>query len=255
MTFAFDPAIAGTTVLAVQQPPGFETPSAGTQRTATVVAPDVRFNNLNNASVNIGLDLQKAVTVSLEAAPPEAVDVTITSTAGTITTITQDGTMVGGTSVTFLGVTGTSVGTIFVQGLSSGSGELTGQAAGYDDGFLDVTVVPSGFVHQVLNVISTTVGAANINFPVGPAALNSTTLNFAEFQQIRGGISVDVEVASSDTSVGTIVGNPQTINGGSSQANFEFDPMGVGTTTLTVQTPAGFSTPSNRKDRTANVNP
>ena len=55
------------------------------------------------------------MSINLEAPPPNPVDVTVTSSSGSIVTVTQDGLVAGGTAVTFAGVTGTNVGTVFVQ--------------------------------------------------------------------------------------------------------------------------------------------
>jgi len=180
--------------------------------------------------------LQASVGISLTAAPPSPVTVTVTSNAGSIATITKDHTLEGGTTLTFTNVTTTSVGTIFVQGRALGSTTLTVQAPGYNDGTSNVAVDPSGFY---LN------------------GLNPTTLNVALGQELRGGLSnVNVAVTSSDPTVGTIVNSPAVFNGGDLSRTVQFDPLAAGTATISLgTTPPGFSTPSNQQQITATVNP
>lgn len=70
---------------------------------------------------------------------------------------------------------------------------------------------------------------------------------WASDQEVRGGRSVDVEITSSDPTVGVIANNPQRFGGGGgAQRLASFDPLAVGQTTLRVVQPPGFSAPSNR---------
>ena len=138
---AFDPATAGDTTISLTTPAGFHTPNNFQSITATVTAP-----NITIGSATVGRDLQEGVSISLGATPPSPVTVTVTSNNGAIATITKDGTVAGGTSLTFTNVTSTTVGTIFVQGRGLGSTTLTVQAAGYNDGTSNITVDPSGFI-------------------------------------------------------------------------------------------------------------
>ena len=58
-----------------------------------------------------------------------------------IATITKDGTVEGGTTLTFTNVTTTSIGTVYIQGRSLGTTTVTVQAPGYDDAVANVTVL------------------------------------------------------------------------------------------------------------------
>ena len=174
--------------------------------------------------------------------------VTVTSNSGSIATITTNGTVAGGTTLTFSNVTTTAVGTIVVQGRALGSTTITVQAPGYNDGTSTVTVQPSGFYLQTGN-ISTTTFSANTTVSVAPARLDPTTLNFAQQQALRGGLSVSVVVTSSNTTVGTIVCVPASpgcsqvdFTGGDLSKSVAFDPATAGTTTISLPAtpPAGF---------------
>ena len=63
-------------------------------------------------------------------------------------------------------------------------------------------------------------------------------------QYVAGGMSISVNVASSNQSVGTVDPSPVLITGGSNVAGTQFQPISVGNTSITVNTPAGFSTPA-----------
>jgi hypothetical protein len=152
-------------------------------------------------------------------------------------------------------VSSTSVGTVFVQGRGVGNATLTVQATGYTNATGDVTVNPSGFYFNTSS-FSTTAAAANTTLDLRAARLDPITLNVVTIQPVRGGLTVDVAVTSSNTAVGTIVGSPASFASGTS-SNFSvlFNPATAGSSTLTVQTPPGFSPPSNGREITATVNP
>ena len=85
-------------------------------------------------------------------------------------------------------------------------------------------------------------------------ALNETTLNSTgSGQRIRGGLSVDVPVMSSNVAVGTITVSPLNLASHEFSLNTAFDPQGVGMADISIATPAGFDTPSNDQQITATV--
>ena len=139
-TAAFDPLTGGSTTISLTTPTGFTAATTGQRITATVTAPNITIGN-----VTVGRDLQTTALITLGATPPSPVDVTVTSNNASIATITRNGTVEGGTTVTFTGVATTSVGNIIVQGRSLGTTTITVQAPGYNDGTSSVTVNPSGF--------------------------------------------------------------------------------------------------------------
>jgi hypothetical protein len=244
----FDPRASGTAIILAGVPAGFDTPTTFRQITATVTAPGI-----NIGSFTIGRDLQVQATITLDVAPPSPVTVTVRSNATSVATITQNGTVEGGQAIVFPNVTTTTVGTIFVQGRAFGSTTLTADAAGYDDGSGSVTVEPSGFIINSPGNFTTNTFAANTNVQVTPARLSPTTLNWAGNQPLRGGLSVQVPVTVGDPEVGIITASPVTIGPGASSANTTFDPVGIGATTISVGTPAGFSTSSSFRQITATV--
>ena len=226
---AFNPATTGTSTISITTPAGFQTPNNLQSITATVTAP-----NISVSSATVGRDLQEGVSISLGATPPSPLTVTVTSNNGAIATITKDGTVAGGTSLTFTNVTSTSVGSFFVQGRGLGSTTLTVQAAGYNDGTSTITVNPSGFILNMGN-LNTNTFAANTTVRVDAALLNATTLNYQQSQPLRGGVTANVVVTSSDTNVGAIVGSPAVFNAGDT-LNFAtaFDPATAGTSTISI---------------------
>ncbi|HEX7795014.1 MAG TPA: hypothetical protein VF456_11715, partial [Vicinamibacterales bacterium] len=249
-TLTFNPDTAGTSTISVSPVAGFSTPSSNQQITATVTAPTISIGN-----PGLGKDLQTTTGISLAVTPPSPVDVTVTVTDGTIAKIATSATVDGVNSLLFQNVTTTSVGTIFVQGFTVGTTTITVHAAGYQDATGTVTVDPSGFYLQTSS-FTTTAGANNTNVAVGAARLNSVTLNVAQNQALRGGLSgINVTVNSSNPAVGTIVGSPVSFDGNNLSKTVAFDPSAAGTSTITITTPAGFSTPSNSQQITATVNP
>jgi hypothetical protein len=121
--------------------------------------------------------------------------------------------------------------------------------------FHGVTVGPSGFIINSPVVINTTAGASNTNVQIASYRLAPPFLNAGAPQAVRGGLTVDVEVESSDTNVGAITTCPLTFDGGTGYVITQFDPANPGTTTISVASPAGFDTPSNFREITATVNP
>jgi len=261
---AFDPQTVGTTILSIPSPvPGFSVPSNSFQTvTANVRAPEVRFANFNVSSQRIGRDLQLPVQVSLENAPPQPVDVTLTVVSGGegITSISKIQTALGTNTLTFTGVTAVTVGTIYIQGRSLGSTAITAVAAGYNDGTANVSVEPSGFYIFVgggATSFTTTAGAVNSQLTVRSAALDPVTLNHRQDQEVRGGLTVGVTVTSSNPSVGTITVSPVVFASGQGNKTTFFDPVSAGTSFITIPAPVtGFSIISNWGTTvTATVNP
>jgi hypothetical protein len=129
------------------------------------------------------------------------------------------------------------------------------QAPGYNAGTSNVTVDPSGF-YLNSSSFTTTASSANTTLTVSAARLNPTTLNVALGQELRGGLSnVSVTVTSSNPTIGTIVNSPAVFNGGDMSRTVQFDPLAAGTATISLTPPPGFSTPSDRQQITATVNP
>jgi hypothetical protein len=250
---AFDPATAGTTTVAVVPPAGFDTAANFRTLLATVTAPSINFT----ANPRVGEDLEENFNVNLATAPPNAVDITITITSGTIARVNDSATVLGTTTLVIPGVTTTSGHTIFLQGLLQGSTTVTVSAPGFASNTQTLTVDPSGFIINTPGSITTTAGAANSTLQITAARLTPGTLNFASNELVRPGLAgaVQVPVVSSNTTVGTITISPLSFNAGVGSVNTAFDPATAGVTTLTVNTPSGFDTSNNFRQITATVNP
>jgi hypothetical protein len=247
-TTAFDPRASGTTELAVSVPPGFDAPTTFRSIVATVTAP-----NINASDVTVGRDLQSALSISLDTAPPSPVTVTVRSNAIGLATVSSSPMQDGGETVTFSNVTSTNVGTVYVQGRAIGSTALTIQAPGYNDRLPVVTVDPSGFIVDFPGDFTTNTFAANRSIGIAPARLNPTTLNWAQNQPLRGGLSVTVSLTNSTPAVGVLTASSLTFTAGLTSLTTAFDPLAQGETTIAVTAPAGFSTPTNFREITATV--
>jgi uncharacterized repeat protein (TIGR01451 family) len=253
---SFDPLVAGVSRIEVMAPPGFDRPSNAQTVTATVTAPaiSVGFTNLE-----VGRDLQQFVTVSLGATPPSAVTVTVTVGSTAVASITTNGSVAGGSSITFNNVTTANVGGFFVQGRASvGTTTVTAQAAGYADEVATVTARPSGFIISSPGNFTTTAAAPNTTIFVAAVRLEPTTLNWITGQQVRGGVTVSVPVTVADQTggpgVGAITTTPLTFTGTESSESTAFNPAVPGTAVISVGVPPGFDTPSNARQITATVN-
>ena len=121
-------------------PAGFSTPTQYQQITATVTAPAITVG-----SPTTGANLETTLGIGLPVAPPNPITVTVTSNGPAIATLSNSGTVVGGTTLTFTNVTSTNVGTIYVQGQTVGTTTITVSAPGYTNGIGNITVNPAGF--------------------------------------------------------------------------------------------------------------
>ncbi|MCG3200065.1 MAG: hypothetical protein GHCLOJNM_04594 [bacterium] len=251
VTTQFDPANAGTTLIAVGTPTGYSTPSAFQQITATVTASAI--NVPTDAALMVGEDLQDAVNISLGAIPPSPVDITVTLSSSAIGRVSDSATVLGGTTVVFPAVANQGSRQFFLQGLAQGTATLTVSAPGYATQTRTVTVGPSGFIINSPSVINTGTFAANSNLNITAARLNAANLNWAENEAVRAGLTVNVAVTSSDPAVGVITTSPLTFGPGVGSLTTQFDPLTAGTTTLAVVPPAGFDTPNTFRQITATV--
>jgi hypothetical protein len=245
---SFQPATAGSTNLNLATPTGYSTPTTEfVQIVATVTAPAITVSVPvvgNNMIVQAG--------VSLQAAPPSAETMTITTTDSTHFLLTADPTKIGTASIT-LSLTGgsTSVPTFYVEGQNLiGSGgttaTLTAKAAGFSDGTTTLNLYPSGlaFLNNTLSTTSTSGPTAVTTYFL---ILSPTTLTFYTYGYPLGpqASAVPVVVTSSNTTVGTITGSPASIAVGSYfTSGISFQPATAGSTNLNLATPTGYNTPT-----------
>ena len=244
---AFHPVGDGTATVALTTPAGFSTPTSRQQFVATVSAPDVI-----SADETVGLDLQVQASMHLEAAPPSPVDVVVSVDDPTKATLTIDPTAVGTSSITISGVGDAVTKYFWVQGRALGTTTMRITADGYTTAAKTITINPSGFAIMSPSAINTDSFAVNRAVDVRPVCLNAN-LSYKQSQRLRGGKSVDVVVTSSNPAVGTIAVSPITYVGNTYSVDAAFDPIGPGTSTIAVVTPAGFTTPTNYVQITATV--
>ena len=238
---SFKPVSAGNSNVTLGTPAGFSTPTNDNVIAFTVTAPQIQVNN-----VETGLKLESAMYISLPQTPPNAVDVTVTSNGPQIAIISTDGTVVGGTTVVFKGVTSGNVGYIYIQGKSIGGTTFTVSAPGYLNGTANITVDPSGFVFYYPSPFTTNATSGPTTLNVYPASLTSgtNTLITLGLGLAPGYGNVSVPVTSSDTSVGTITTSPVVFMPGATSEPTSFQPVATGMTNVTVGTPTGFTPPS-----------
>ena len=249
-TVKFHPLAIGTTDITVTEPSGFTTPA-----NFQVLHVNVNKLSITINPLTVGKDLEAANTVFLSApAPsPSGVDVTITSSDPTKVLVSASPTTAGAATATVHvngGVQGLP--NFYVQALAN-SGTVTLTASGTDlsDGTATVTLAPSGFVIASGNLNSSTTGDSTIT--LGTAVLNPATLAVTgSTQSVRPGATVNVGVVSSNTAVGTVT-SPVAFDSNSVTATSTFHPVSAGSTTIGLQTPSGFSTPSQFQSVNATV--
>jgi hypothetical protein len=262
-SLSFHPLADGSSVLSVSPPAGFSMPTTNGSVTATVTAPAVSINVANSV---IGANLQVQASGALNTAAPTALTVTVTSNNSAVQLATS-ATAAGSSSINLAinagqGLQGKGFPAFYVQGLQASGGatltvSVTSQS-GWTSSSIPVTLAPSGFVLASPNGVGmdfgTSVGQSNTALSVRSAQLDPSTHAVANYQALRGGASASIPVNSQNTAVGTIVGSPLTFNGGDSSNTVMFAPISTGSTLLTVQPPAGFTSPASGASLTANVN-
>ncbi len=246
----FDPISSGTTNITVSQPGGFIAPTsfsgAYSAITATVRPPEVRLVNAIGTNLDtwrVGQNLQDEVRVLLEVAPPEPIDVTVSITTPSLAAVSADRTAAGTASVTFTGVTSTLAGTIRVQSLARGGTTMVGKAGGYADDVDQVEILPSGFAF-FSSSFSTPAAGANRTIELASYTLDPSTNAIITTHELRGGMTVNVPVASSNPAVGVLTDAQVVFPGGvNARRSTQFDPISAGSTTLSFTQPAGFTNP------------
>jgi hypothetical protein len=252
-SFNFQPVSAGTTTVAISTPAGFTT-APYVSGVVTVTAPVISINNVTTAA-----NLQQSLGIYLPQTPPSnngnGVTVTVTSSSPTLATLSTSPTAVGTASVTFTNVTSQNVGTIYVQGQALGTAQLTETAPGYTNGSSTITVQPSGFAFYYANqTFTTSVAIGPYTLTAYPFALTTGTETLIYYPlMVNPGLgNITVPVTSSDPSVGTTPSGPS-FAPGTSSSNFQFVPVATGTSTITLGTPTGFSSPSQNLTVTGTV--
>ena len=252
LSTTFQPAGAGTSNITLGTPAGFSTPAPVTtqQITATVTAPPI---TLQTTAITTGINLEVSTYAYLSQTPPTPRLVTITSSVPSVATVSSSATIAGAASTTFPNTVSTGAFTFYIQGQTVGTSVLTVSAPGYQSSTINVTVDPSGFVIYTPGNFSTNTFASATPVTLAPAILNPGTLAVLGYASLNPGIStLNVPVNSSATQVGTVT-SPVTFSGGSYLVSSSFQPVAAGTSTLSIATPAGYSTPASSQSIVATV--
>ncbi len=246
----FLPAGAGTSTIALAQPTGFTATSQTStyiQGTATVTAPNINLPYGNRyAGVNL---TDTGLYLYLAATPPSPVTITMTSSNPAVATIGvgSNATAAGSTSIAFTNVSNTGAQYFNIQGQSVGTATITVSAPGFSTNSFVVTVDPSGFGFSSQPNINTNTYSSPTTLTLYTMILNPGTLTEVDNNYpLNPGVGpFSIAVTSSNTSTGTITSSPVVFATGASSATTSFQPVAVGSTTLSLGSqPTGFSTPS-----------
>ena len=262
----FDPAGEGDATIAPVQPPGFTVPEDRASILAKVLRPALAIAG----DIFVGKDLQDPASVVLaEPAPPGGLDVTLSSADSSRLVLSPKQDLVGSGSITIHIPEGERTGLYVIQALGdSGIVTYSASAPGYRSMSGDVGLTASGFVvasesygppdegnvkrkignhpdREVFLSLAQTKKRPE-RFVVFAAYIDRESGRCADFtvQPLRAGVSATVLLKSSDPDVATIE-TPVTIKAGFNRAIFQLTPLKAGKTVISMDTPAGFSTPKN----------
>ena len=268
----FKPATAGTTSLSVKQPAGFTVPKQYDKVAMTVELPGIGMTG----EIYLGKNLQVPSHILLgEPAGPKGLDVTITSSDPKALIISDADDKLGKGSITVHVAAGQMRVPYFVQGMTdSGNVTHSASAPGYRTRVAPVALAPSGIMvvyspygppdeAEYLRAKQTrdpraftvTVGERTPTYlTLWPVYLDPKTKRGADItaQRLRPGVKVTAKLNNSNKAVGKV---PEvvTLNGPEEWKMIEFTPLMVGQTVISIETPEGFTTPSNATEVAANV--
>ena len=268
----FTPAKAGSTVLTVKQPEGFTMPKQFASVMVNVELPGIGLTG----EIYLGKNLQVPSSILLgEPAGPKGLDVTLTSSDPKALVISSDDKKLGSGSITIHVPAGQARAAYYLQGLSdTGDVTHTATAPGYRERVAPIYMAPSGIMvvyspygppdeAEVLRAKQTrdpraftvTVGERRPTYlTLWPVYLDRKSKRGADItaQKLRPGVSVTVHLANTDAAVGTVPAEA-TLTGPEEWKMIEFTPLTPGKTVVSVDTPAGFTTPSNATEVAAMV--
>jgi hypothetical protein len=250
-----NPASDTLTANVPSSPTGFIAPAGG----ANTVTANVTGTGCSVVAVSVGKNLETStgadgtsgVHVSLQGKAQATVSVTISVLDASKALLAANATDAGASTITLtVPAGGTRTNDFFVYGAATGSTTYNANTGGaFGTCSAGITVSPSGFVwvgpdnSPAATTLSAGAGSTT-NLHVSPAMLNSS-LQLVTTQALAGGQTVNVNLTSSDTTIGNISPNPVHFNGSDLNLQTEFVANNKqGTTTLAVVQPAGFSTPA-----------
>lgn len=264
----------GETTLSATVPDGFSSLVNGGTVTAKILTPGLALSDF----LTIGRDLQVAGVLSLGAlSPADDFTVTLTSSDPSHLLLSDSATKVGSGTLTIPVRKGGSGATYYLQALQgSGTITYTATARGFRSRTATVTLSPSGIVltpasqgppdeAQVMRKDpgegTHTVSAdlrkgSRTPLVAWTVQLDPITRRAADItvQPLRAGVTVKVPLKNSAPNVGKIA-SALRITGGSEHSVATFEARGPGSTTISVETPGGFTSPANSTSVVAIVSP
>src|SRR4051794_3120000 len=269
----FQPALPGTTTLSLAVPQSFGLTAAAATVAATVDYPGIGLTG----DLTIGKDLQTQGIVLLGEPPPAGgLDIELKSSDPKKLLLSTNFDKVGSGSLTVHVPEGQLRASYFIQSLSdSGTVNYTATAKGFRQRAAPVYLAPSGFMvvywlygppdeAEVLRANSgirdprpftASISAKKPAYvSLWPVYLNPETKRGADrtAQRLRAGVSAVVELKNSNPDVAQVT-SKVVLKEASEFALAEFKPLAPGQTVISVNTPAGFSAPSNGSTVTAIV--
>ena len=210
---------------------------------------------ITNATV--GKNLQTPITITLSPAAPSGGLTLLIQSGNASLVLLGSGANVGQQSAGATISEGLATVSTFVQGLAdTGTVTITASAPGYTNGTSTITLAPSGFVVAGPNGVGaqvTTFQGTTTPYTVSAARLNSAGA-FVEAQQLRGGFSTTVPVASSVTTVASVMSTDTVpvpvssvdITGPNQSGTVNVVASGAnsGSTDIIASAPLGFTTPT-----------
>ena len=250
-TLTFTAASAGSATLTAVAPSGYNTPAnpPGTSYSSVQINVALPSFAVNDGGT-IGKNLAVTGNIGLGSPATANLQVTLASNDTTKLLLAKNATDAGSGQITFtLSAGATNTPTYFVYSLgNSGTASYTVSALQYSGVTKTDNLAPSGVTIQQGAVSNQVEQPLQASLTTGPNPLPVTVTfnvldasnNVVGSQALAGGFTVQVPVTSSDPTVGA--NTTATITGGSSTGIASFVPLKAGTTTLTANTPAGYST-------------
>jgi len=286
-----DPDSVGeATVSIASYPNGFSDPADlhldGEVEINVLLAKAYLSQNSNNQTTEavVGVDLQAQHYLRFEGTPPRAVDVVVSVPEGSGVLLSNPSdrftsTVLGQSSIMVVtNSTNLIAPRFYIQGETLGDGvDLTIQVfetgtttpIGYDVQAATVDVDPSGIYISTQDFTSTLPDATSVKVQATMALLHDgegsvESGKYRSLQQLRGGAELTIPVLSSDSGVVALPDSSDIVMiGGSGNASIFVDPIGPGTSTISIDPaaatlsvdgldlPASFVKPSDRKTEVA----
>ncbi|MGE0161096.1 MAG: beta strand repeat-containing protein, partial [Gemmatimonadales bacterium] len=238
---AFDPVGVGTVTVTARSSGLIAQPIATQQ--VTVSAPGITVG-----ARTVGAGLQESTSFSLGASNHGGVTVTVTSSDATRVLVSPDASTPGSGSFSVNMADGNTGLGFYVQGVegATGTASVTVSAAGFNQGSATMTVVQPGIILAGLSASATTLSPDNqfyayVGIPSG-SSVNAQNVRAGgspitvTFAVDNPGVAVlETSLVQDDTVTATIVPGLYYTPSSVASGGVAFDPVGVGTVTVTAR--------------------